>query len=197
MVFTEVDSLRTDDRVVVSFPRLGVNESGELLQARLRGEAYRYAATFQVRVFDSEAPEEVWQPVRAGDATDALDGNRLSVETLALGATTVGGVQVEPAAFTPNGDGINDEVAIRYDLLKLTEDRRVQVRVWDLTGRLVREVYEGRDRSGRYMQPWDGRDGSGRRVPPGIYLCRVTVDRQGGPRQRDPPDRGGVLRRAP
>ena len=180
VAFSEVDSLRTGDRVVVGFPRLGVNESGELLQVRLRAEAYRYAATFQVRVFDSEAPEEVWQPVRAGDATDALDGNRLSVETLSLGASTVGGLEVEPATFTPNGDGINDEVAIRYDLLKLTEDRRVQVRMWDLTGRLVRDVYEGRERSGRYTQPWDGRDGSGRRVPPGLYLCRVTVDREGG-----------------
>ena len=122
VAFTEIDSLRTEDRVVVSFPRLDVDQSGELLQVRLRGEVYRYAATFAGRIFDSEAPEEVWQSVRGGDATNRLDGNRLAVETLALGASIVGGLQVEPAAFTPNGDGINDAVAIQYDLLKLTED---------------------------------------------------------------------------
>ncbi len=180
VVFTEADSLRTEDRVVVSFPRLEVNQSGELLQVRLRGEVYRYAATFQGRIFDSQAPAEVWQPVRGGDATNSLDGNRLSVETLSLEASIVGGLQVEPAAFTPNGDGINDAVAIQYDLLKLTEDRRVEVGVWDLSGRLVREVYVGLDRSGQYIQPWDGRDSGGRLVPPGLYVCRVAVDREGG-----------------
>ena len=135
VAFTEADGLRAEDRVVVSFPRLGVNENGELLQVRLRGEVYRYAATFQGRVFDSQAPAEVWQPVRGGDATNSLDSDRLSVETLSLGASTLGRLEVEPAAFTPNGDGINDAAAIRYDLLKLTEDRRVEVRVWDLSGR--------------------------------------------------------------
>ncbi len=178
--FTEVDSLRTGDRVVLRFPRLGVDQSGELLQVRLRGEVYRYAATFQGRVFDNQAPEEVWQPVRAGDATSALDGNRLSVETLSLGTSILGGLQVTPAAFTPNGDDINDAVAIQYDLLKLTENRRVEVEVRDLSGRLVRQVYLGRDQSGQYIQPWDGRDGSGRLVSPGFYICRVAVDREGG-----------------
>ena len=180
VAFTEVDSLRTEDRVVVSFPRLAVDQSGELLQVRLRGEVYRYAATFQGRIFDSEAPEEVWQPVRGGDATNRLDGNRLSVETLSLGASIVGGLLVEPAAFTPNGDGINDAVAIQYDLLKLTEDRLVEVGVWDMSGRLVREVYVGRDHSGQYIRPWDGRDRDGQLVPPGLYVCRVAVDREGG-----------------
>ncbi len=180
VAFTEIDSLRTEDRVVVSFPRLAVDQSGELLQVRLRGEVYRYAATFQGRIFDSQAPEEVWQPVRGGDATNRLDGNRLSVETLSLGASIVGRLQVEPAAFTPNGDGINDAVAIQYDLLKLTEDRLVEVGVWDMSGRLVREVYVGRDHSGQYIQPWDGRDSRGQLVPPGLYVCRVAVDREGG-----------------
>ena len=180
VAFTEIDSLRTADRVVVSFPRLAVGQSGELLQIRLRGEVYRYAATFQGRIFDSQAPEEVWQPVRGGDATNRLDGNRLSVETLSLGASIVSGLQVEPTAFTPNGDGINDAVAIQYDLLKLTEDRLVEVGVWDMSGRLVREVYVGRDHSGQYIQPWDGRDSNGQLVPPGLYVCRVAVDREGG-----------------
>ena len=118
--------------------------------------------------------------MRGGDATNRLDSNRLAVETLSLGASIVSGLQVEPAAFTPNGDGINDAVAIQYDLLKLTEDRLVEVGVWDMSGRLVREVYVGWDHSGQYIQPWDGRDSNGQLVPPGLYVCRVAVDREGG-----------------
>ena len=69
---------------------------------------------------------------------------------------------------------------IQYDLLKLTAGQPVEVKVWDLSGRLVREVYSGRDRSGHYIQFWDGRDSVGRLVAPGFYLCRVMVDSEGG-----------------
>ena len=71
-------------------------------------------------------------------------------------------------------------MAIQYDLLKLTEDRLVEVGVWDMSGRLVREVYVGRDHSGQYIQTWDGRDSNGQLVPPGLYVCRVAVNREGG-----------------
>ena len=180
VAFSEAEGLRTEDRLVLSFPRMDINQSGELLLVRLRGEVYRYAATFQGRIFDSQAPLEVWQPVRGGDATKGLDGDRLAVETLLLGASILAGLKVEPAAFTPNGDGVNDAVAIQYDLLKLTEGQPVEVEVWDLSGQLVREVYTGRDRSGHYIKLWDGRDSVGRLVSPGLYICRVAVDCEGG-----------------
>ena len=54
------------------------------------------------------------------------------------------------------------------------------VEVLDLSGRRVRQVYEGADKIGVYARAWDGRDDVGRRVPPGIYLFRVDVDTDAG-----------------
>jgi flagellar hook assembly protein FlgD len=50
------------------------------------------------------------------------------------------------------------------------------VAVWDLSGRRLRQVYEGLDGVGIYERVWDGRDESGRLVPPGLYLYRVSVE---------------------
>ena len=78
--------------------------------------------------------------------------------------------------MTPNGDEHNDVVGLEYSLVELTDPSWVEVAVWDLSGRRVRQVYEGLDDVGIYERMWDGRDASGRLVPPGLYLYRVSVD---------------------
>ncbi|MDE2734701.1 MAG: gliding motility-associated C-terminal domain-containing protein, partial [Gemmatimonadota bacterium] len=85
-------------------------------------------------------------------------------------------VRASSAILTPNGDGRNDTVELGYDLLELTGAASVEVAVWDLSGRLVGQVYAGRDDVGTYERMWDGRDASGRLVPPGLYLYRVSVE---------------------
>ena len=82
----------------------------------------------------------------------------------------------QSVVLTPNGDGRNDTVGLGYDLLELTGPASVEVAVWDLSGRLVRRVYEGWDGVGAYERVWDGRDALGRLVPPGLYLYRVSVE---------------------
>jgi hypothetical protein len=77
-------------RLVVHFPHLGVAQGGELLEVVFRGEVFRYGATFAGRVFDSTAPGEVWQGVRAGDAAEQLDGNTLAVATTSLSDQVLG-----------------------------------------------------------------------------------------------------------
>ena len=56
----------------------------------------------------------------------------------------------------------------------------VKTRIYDLSGRLVREVYTGTDKSGRYSRTWDGIDAFGNAVPPGSYLFRISVDADSG-----------------
>ena len=131
----------------------------------------------------SDRPLEVGQLVEAGDATFRLDGNRLWVSTR-LGGTRLRRVAARPPTITPNGDGTNDRTHIEYSLMHLAEAGAVRVDIFDLSGRLVRQVYAGHDPSGESARPWDGRDEHARTVRPGLYLFRVRVDADGGRNER-------------
>ncbi|MDE2812177.1 MAG: gliding motility-associated C-terminal domain-containing protein, partial [Gemmatimonadota bacterium] len=162
-------------RVVVSIPRLTAQDSGALVEVVFEAEVLRYGSAFSMRVWDSALPLEVPQSVQEGDATPAYEDNRVWVATQ---AEHQGVLQMsrKPAVLTPNGDERNDEVSLEYQLVELTGRSRVAVAVWDLSGRRVRQVYEGLDGVGIYKRLWDGRDESDRLVPPGLYLYRVSVE---------------------
>ncbi len=172
------------ERLVVGVPRLDVDRTEEVMEVDFRAEIFRYGAVFAGRVFDSETPQEIWQPVQPGDATALRDGNSLSVQAVALGSRVLGALDLAGGVFTPNGDGVNDGLDIAYDLLKLVAPTPVVVEVRDLAGGLVREVYNGLDTAGRHRRQWDGLDEHGQRVAPGVYICRVEVETEEGRRQR-------------
>ena len=172
------------ERLVVGVPRLNVDRTEEVMEVDFRAEIFRYGATFAGRVFDSQTPQEIWQPVQPGDATALRDGNSLSVQAVALGPRVLGALDLAGGVFTPNGDGVNDGLDIAYDLLKLVTPTRVVVEVRDLAGGLVRAVYQGLDTAGRHRRPWDGLDEQGQPVAPGVYICRVEVETEEGRRQR-------------
>ena len=88
--------------------------------------------------------------------------------------------QLLPEVLTPNGDGINDEGRIVYDLVETTGGVPVEVEILDLLGRKVRGIYRGLDGIGHYERTWDGRNGEGKTVPPGIYIWRVSGELERG-----------------
>ena len=49
----------------------------------------------------------------------------------------------------------------------------VTLRIYDLRGRLVREVVSGYHEVGEYTVRWDGRNTAGERVASGVYLYRL------------------------
>ena len=106
------------------------------------------------------------------------DRNSLSVvaDISAQSKKLVDNVGVAPNPFTPNGDGINDEVVISYDILRLIRPGLVSLEVFDLTGYRRRLIGELLLTSGGYTETWDGRDENGQPVPPGIYLLRIRGD---------------------
>ena len=85
-------------------------------------------------------------------------------------------VVVRPPAFSPNGDGINDEAAFEFKVVRVGDNSPAEVWVHDLAGRLVRRLSEPRKIStGQHVLRWDGRDQVGEAVPPGIYYARLRV----------------------
>ena len=82
--------------------------------------------------------------------------------------------------FTPNGDGINDQVELNYSLLQLVKPVGVEVGIYDLAGRRVRTGLDAESASGAYAVAWDGRDDQRQLVPPGLYLVVVQVHTERG-----------------
>ena len=99
----------------------------------------------------------------------------LSVDVPLAGGDVLINTRAVPRPFSPNGDGVNDQTHISYDLSRVIGPVAVEVRVLDLAGHLVRRLFSGDQGGGHWSIPWDGTNGSGELVPPGIYLAHVDA----------------------
>jgi hypothetical protein len=66
----------------------------------------------------------------------------------------------------------NPATSIRFSV---PEAGPVQLRVYDITGRLVRILIAGAQDAGRFVLTWDGTDEAGRRVASGVYFYRLEA----------------------
>jgi hypothetical protein len=59
---------------------------------------------------------------------------------------------------------------------RLEQEADVSLAVWDLSGRLVRQLVSGVRPAGSHAVDWDGRDDHGRDLPTGTYFYRLDID---------------------
>lgn len=77
--------------------------------------------------------------------------------------------RLHPAVPNP----FNPQTTIAFDL---PERAPVDLRIYDVAGRLVRTLIEGRTAGpGRNEIVWNGRDAGGRHVAAGVYFCRLDA----------------------
>ena len=121
----------------------------------------------------------------------ALTGGTLAVRGgfwAAAGITATGveetpGAALVPASFQLSAGAPNPfrgRTAIRFDLPR---DARATIRVYDVTGRLVRTLVDDALPGGRHSATWDGADRGGSRVASGVYLVRMQADDFGATRK--------------
>jgi hypothetical protein len=66
----------------------------------------------------------------------------------------------------------NPETTIQFDL---AVESSVTLRVFDITGQVVRTLVQGTMPAGSYVQLWDGRNGNGARVGSGLYFYELKA----------------------
>lgn len=100
-----------------------------------------------------------------------------TIETFLLDATSAPGgpfgpsvrlYQNQPNPFSPE-DGMT---SIRFSLDKSTD---AQLRVYDLSGRLVRTLAEGSFPAGEHQVNWNGKNDRGENVSSGVYFYRLQA----------------------
>ena len=172
--------LAKGDSVLLSFPE-SVNRGmtgpdHALIEVRFTSVTPRAGLQFRAALRHRQANGEVgvFQRVEIldQDATELVDSQTVT-PLIRIAGGLMEGLQVD-GFLTPNGDGVNDRVRIRFVLLHLHKERPVRVDFYDLGGRRVagERVDAG---SGEISLTWDGSDRAGGLVPPGIYLCRIGV----------------------
>lgn len=167
-VLTEADGL------LIRLPQRITRSRSPDLRVVFGAEVFDLATSFEAEVLDLER-ETLPQPVVAGDASDEISTNSLRVLSLSERAQPMRDLTFSTGVLTPNGDGANDELEIRYSLFGLPERVPVALDVFALDGRRIARLVQSAQNSGLQSLRWDGRDQNGDILPPGLYLIQVSI----------------------
>ena len=77
-------------------------------------------------------------------------------------------LNVSPNPFSPDEDGYDDFALFQINLPMITA--AVQMKIYDLRGRLVRHLLNNRPVGSHYETIWNGRDDRGESVRTGLYI---------------------------
>jgi hypothetical protein len=139
----------------------------------------------------SDADPVSWKERMRNGAIYVIQGNRnpfVDHPEFAMAlydSNAVTGVDDPPAAATvrlqPNRPNpFSVRTAIRFDL---PQRERVTLRIYDVTGRVVRTLAGGEFEAGSHALDWDGRDEGGSPLQAGLYFCRLEAGAAHGTRR--------------
>ncbi|MCU0327167.1 MAG: gliding motility-associated C-terminal domain-containing protein [Spirosomaceae bacterium] len=88
--------------------------------------------------------------------------------------------RVEPEVFTPDGDGLNESIQLIYNFEE--SGNVLNISIFDVSGRLVRQLTQNYIAGFSGSIEWDGRGDSLSTLPVGYYIFLVDVFNPNGKR---------------
>ena len=90
------------------------------------------------------------------------------------------GIQEQPISPVPSQlffllspNPCHGKVTIQYNI---TTNAKVSLKIFNVAGRLIETVIDGKIKAGSYSVLWDGTTEKGLKVPAGVYFCRIESD---------------------
>ena len=152
--------------------------SDSVLEFLFRTEIFEPSTSFTVELSHSEV-SGIRQTIDAGDANQFLSSNSLVVISDLNNLSLFDELHLTPGLFTPNSDGINDELFIRFKAFQITGNETINVGIFDLSGYRMRDLsFRPAALSGEHQITWDGRNNDNKLLPPGMYLVHVSIPTQ-------------------
>ena len=115
-------------------------------------------------------PGDIWIITSSGPKTPC-DGNVYTFTT-ALGIEERPEIPSVCVLYQNMPNPFNSETAITYSVMA---KEKVKLKVYDLTGRVVKTLVDNVQEPAYYNIRWDGRDDKGKRLASGIYFYRIEV----------------------
>ena len=166
----------TADSLLIQLPQV-VEQDADTVRVQLRVQIEQNPTLFRAFVARTEVPD-LWQEVLPTSSVPRA--TQVFFPNVPKSDRLLANLSVAPRIATPNGDGIGDQVQIRF--LVLNVEVAPEVWIYSLDGRRVRRLDGGRGAAG-YLFTWSGRDDANRLSPPGLYVCRIRLKTQLGEQQ--------------
>ena len=188
--------LRSADQSLVATMHassLGLNNDGDKLFLRDAGGVMLDSLEYSPAFHTSDIPDvrgrslELVNPSLDGrvpgnwgtcvDPAGGTPGMRNSISVPVAQGPAV--LAASPNPFSPDGDGMDDVTIVNYALPVRTS--MVRMRIYDVRGRLIKDLANNVPVGTQGSFVWDGRDDGGRRARVGIYVVMLeAMDNAGG-----------------
>jgi hypothetical protein len=173
------DARFASGRYVETYHPAGEAGPSAVLPLSITGASWPLTVSWEIR----ESPTGGAQVLLGsgdGTAIRALEGSgSVVVRTEPAGglALRLGGEAIVPAEYALGPNYPNPfNPSTRFEI-SLAADGPVNVTLYDLLGREVKMLADGRMSAGVRTLEWDGRNGEGAFAPSGVYIVRMTAGR--------------------
>src|SRR5262249_45398230 len=123
-----------------------------------------------IQIHDCKHANKTSAPVRGGGGTLSTSSTGEGTTDLSAEGSSVSVLEL----YRPTPNPFSNTTSFAYQVSG-SASQRVQIGIYNVAGRLIRELVNENRAPGRYTTEWNGQDSGGNQVMHGVYFVRAFV----------------------